>query len=645
MKKTLLAFTALIFAVTSSYACTNYLITKGASTDGSTMISYAADSHVLYGELYHWSAGTWPEGSMLDVYEWDTGKFLGKIKQAPVTYNVVGNMNEWQVAIGETTYTGLSVLGDQPGAVVDYGSLMYIALQRSKSAREAIKIMTTLLEEYGYASTGESFSISDPNEVWIMELIGKGRTYLITDKSLESLEQKGFSSSEIRKLKKMKGDDFFREKEFKEKIIELLGKETAEMKYDKILDAAESTEKGAVWVARLVPDGYVCGHANQARITTFPLQDDATSISSANIDDIFNPEVTTVYAKDVISFAREKGLYEGDDKKFSFSDVYAPVGFGGARFCEIRVWTMFNSVKDGMDQYWDYVKGNIEHPVEHVEGEPVKPENYASNRMPLWIKPDKKVSVHDMMMFMRDHLEGTELDMRNDIGAGAFNMPYRWRPLYWQVDSVQYCNERATATQQTGFSFVTQSRNWLPNPIGGIFWFGVDDAASSVYVPMYCGITKVPESFARGNGTMMKWSDDAAFWVFNQVSNFAYTRYRIIHPEIDSLQHKLEMQFINFTPAVDLGAEELYNQNKDLAIEFLTDYSCTQGNNVVATWKEFYQYLFMKYMDGNIKTPREVPEGYKYYNPTLNQPGYGEKWYKLIVEKTGDQFKVIGGGH
>ncbi len=580
MKKTIVLFLTSFILSGGVFACTNYLITKGASTDGSTMISYAADSHVLYGELYHWPAAKYPEGAMMSVYEWDTGKFLGKIKQARETYNVVGNMNEYQVSIGETTYGGLSVLQGQEG-MMDYGNMMFIALQRSKSAREAIKVMAELVEEYGYVSHGESLSIADPDEVWIMEMIGKGKG-----------------------------------------------------------------EKGAVWVARRVPDGYVCSHANQARITTFPLDNKKNSISSENLDEIYNPEIECVYAYDVISFAREKGLYEGKEKDFSFSDVYAPVDFGGARFCEIRVWTMFNKVKDGMDEYWEYVKGNVEHNTEHIEGEPITPDNYATNRIPLWIKPDKKVSVHDMMMFMRDHLEGTELDMRNDVGAGPFKCPYRWRPLYWEVDSVKYCNERATATQQTGFSFVAQARNWLPDPIGGIFWFGVDDAASSVYVPMYCGIKKVPESYEKGNGGMMEWSDNSAFWAFNQVSNFVYTRYNMIHPEVDSLQNELETMFIDFTPAIDLGAEELYNQNKELALEYITQYSCNQGNYVVRKWKDFYKYLFMKYMDGNVKKPRKVPEGYKYVNPNLKQPGYGEEWYRLIIEKTGDKFKVIGdGGH
>ncbi len=576
-----IAVLTLILSVhNSANACTNYLITKGASVDGSTMISYAADSHVLYGELYHWPAGTWPEGTMMDVYEWDTGKFLGQIEQAPVTYNVVGNMNEHQVAIGETTYGGLDTLAKQSGAIVDYGSLIYITLQRAKSAREAIKIMHELVSRYGYYSSGESFSISDKNEVWIMDLIGKGE----------------------------------------------LG-------------------KGAVWVARLIPDGYVSGHANQARITTFPLEKEKNSISSKNIDKIFDEGIECVYAEDVISFAKEHGLYKGKDKDFSFSDVYAPVGFGGARFCEIRVWTMFNKVAPGMDKYWDYVKGDITHPKPHKKGEPVTPENYASNRMPLWVKAEKKVSVQDMMGFMRDHLEGTELDMSQDVGAGPFGLPYRWRPLTWKVDGVAYCNERATATQQTGFSFVAQSRSWLPDAIGGIIWWGVDDASGTVYMPMYASITTIPHNFAVGNGGMMEWSETSGFWIFNQVQNFAYTRYSLIHPDVEAAQQKLESEFVDFTPAVDAGALAMYEQDKDKAVAYLTDYSNSAAEKTFKTWKNLYAQLFMKFMDGNVKTKKEIPEGYKYVNPDLKQPGYSPEKYRLIIEETGDKFKVKGSAH
>jgi len=359
MKKLCILLAVLILSGYSSqsFACTNFLVTKGASADGSTLISYAADSHVLYGELYYWPAATYEDGAMLDVYEWDTGKFLGQIKQASQTYNVVGNMNEYQVAIGETTYGGLQELGSQEGAIIDYGSLIYIALQRSKTAREALKVMTELMNDYGYYSSGESFSVSDPNEVWIFELIGKG-----------------------------------------------------------------NGQKGAVWVARLIPDGYVSAHANQARITTFPLADGKKSITFSDRDKLNNAEVETYYADDVISFARENEWFDGEDKDFSFSDTYAPVSFGGARFCEVRVWSFFKSVKEGMDKYFDYASGH----------------NH-KNRMPLWIKPDRKIAAEDVMDYMRDHLEGTPLDMTQDIGAGPFGNPYRWRPLTWEVDGTKYC--------------------------------------------------------------------------------------------------------------------------------------------------------------------------------------------------------------
>ena len=571
--------TFLLF-VQRSPACTNYLITRGASVDGSTMISYAADSHVLYGELYHWPARTWPPGSMLDVYEWDTGKLLGEIKQAPSTFNVVGNMNEHQLAIGETTFGGLEQLETQTGAILDYGSLIYITLQRAKNAREAIKFMHELVSTYGYYSSGESFSIADKNEVWILELIGKGEG-----------------------------------------------------------------EKGAVWVALKIPDGYVSGHANQARITTFPLDSENNSISTKDIARIFDENIECVYAEDVISFAKTKGLYQGDDKQFSFSDVYAPVDFGGARFCEMRVWTMFNKVAEGMDQHWDYAKGQVRHSEPHVKGQPMTPANYASNRMPLWIKPDRKVSVQDMFVFMRDHLEGTELDMSKDPGAGPFGAPYRWRPLTWQVDGVKYCNERATATQQTGFSFVSQSRNWLPDAVGGIHWWGVDDASGTVYMPFYCCMTRAPHNFATGNGSLMEWSDTSGFWVFNQVQNLAYTRYRDVHPEIAAAQTKLEQEFVDATPSIDERAKYLFEKNAEEAVTFLTNYSDGTAERTFQRWKSLYAELFMKYMDGNIKTRKEIPEGYKFAIPHVEQPGYSEDKYKQIVTETGDQFKVIGDGH
>jgi len=540
------------------YACTNFLITKKASRDGSTMITYAADSHVLFGELYFYPAADYPAGTMVDIYEWDTGKYLGKIKQVAHTFSVVGNMNEHQVAIGETTYGGREELG-KPNGVIDYGSLIYTTLQRAKTAREAIKIMGDLVAEYGYASSGESFSISDANEVWIMEMIGKGEG-----------------------------------------------------------------EKGAVWVAMKIPDGYVSGHANQARITTFPLND---------------PE-NCIYSADVISFARKKTYFKGKDEEFSFSDTYAPVDFGGARFCDMRVWAMFRKVNGNMEKYKDYASGNIEHGTKFADGKP-STNGYATNRMPLWIKPDRKIGLDEVMDFMRDHLEGTEFDMSQDVGAGPYGCPYRWRPMTYQVDGQGYCHERTTATQQTGFSFVAQSRSWLPNPIGGILWFGVDDAASTVYSPMYCGMTKVPESFAVGNGDMMTFSFDAAFWVFNMVSNYAYTRYSYIGPEIRAKQVELENKYMDEVPAIDKKATELYATNPKEALAYLTDYSVKQGNATTAQWQDLYKYLFTKYMDGNIK--EKDPNN---RNPKLVQPGYSKDYYRRISETTGDKLKVKGAaGH
>jgi len=578
MKK--LKFIALIGVITYvsgvffyAQACTNFLVTKGASKDGSTFITYAADSHTLYGELYYRPAKDYPAGSMMDIYEWDTGKPLGKIKQVLHTYSVVGNMNEYQVAIGETTYTGREELQDTT-AIIDYGSLMYLALQRSKTAREAIKVMGELVAEYGYYSTGESMSISDPNEVWIFEIIGKG--------SPVKADSKLYS-------------------------------------------------KGAVWVARRIPDGYISGHANHARITTFPLEDGITSISSKNLSKIFLPSVETVYAYDVITFARQKNLFTGKDAEFDFSGTYAPLDFSGARFSEARVWAGFNKVCKDMVNYIDYAKG----------------ENL-TNRMPLWVKPDQKLSLQDVIGMMRDHYEGTPLDMNKDLGAGPYESGYRWRPLTWKVDGVTYLNERAISTQQTGFSFVAQSRSWLPNPIGGIFWFGVDDSYTSVYMPMYCGINKIPANFAVGNGSMLKYSPTSAFWVFNQVSNFCYTRYNVIIKDVLKVQQELENGFVIQTATFDKNAEKVYKTNKAKAIAMITDFSNKQGSITFTKWKELYEYLLVKYIDGNIKKEKDGKFQYNGYTQPAypEQPGYPEWYLKKIVEQTGDKLKVKGAvGH
>ncbi|MEN8118098.1 MAG: C69 family dipeptidase [Bacteroidota bacterium] len=552
----LLAF--FIFNQQVSNGCTNFLISKGASVDGSTMITYAADSHTLFGELYYQPAQDHPEGAMRDIYEWDTGKYLGQIPQPAHTYSVIGNMNEFQLAIGETTYGGRAELSSQTGAIMDYGSLIYVTLQRAKTAREAIEVMTDLVAEFGYYSSGESFSISDPEEVWILELIGKGEG-----------------------------------------------------------------EKGAVWVAQRIPDGFISGHANQARITNFPL----------------NNSKNCVYSTDVISFAREKGWYNGTNKNFSFSDVYAPVDFGGARFCDARVWAGFNKVASGMETYTEYAKGLIEHGGDN---------NFPVNRMPLWVKPDKQLSVQDVMGMMRDHFEGTDLDMTKDLGAGPFKLPYRWRGLTWEVDSVAYCNERAISTQQTGFSFVTQSRNWLPDPIGGILWFGVDDASSTCYAPMYCGINEIPECFEVGNGDMLTYSETSAFWAFNQVTNFTYLRYSYMIQDVQLIQKELEDKFVAYVPVIDKAAETLYNTvSEEKARKFITEYSVNEANNMTKRWKELGQYLLVKYLDGNIKREKDG----KFERTETGMPvgpifaGYPDWWYKAIVNSTGDHFKVIGESH
>lgn len=546
-----LAITGII--AQTAEACTNFLVTKGASTDGSNMITYAADSHTLFGELYRWPAADYAEGTMLDIYEWDTGKFLGQIPQVAHTYSVVGNMNEHQLAIAETTFGGRKELSKQEGAIMDYGSLIYVTLQRAKNAREAIDIMAQLVSDYGYYSSGESFSISDEDEVWIMELIGKGQG-----------------------------------------------------------------EKGAVWVARRIPDGYVSGHANQARITQFPLND------SENC----------VYSKDVISFARENGWFNGKNKDFSFSDTYAPVDFGGARFCDARVWAGFNRIADKMDKYTDYALGKVEYG-EH---------DYATNRMPLWVKPNEKLSPKDVMELMRDHYEGTPMDMTKGIGAGPHELPYRWRPMTWEVDSVSYCHERAISTQQTGFSFVAQSRSGYPSQIGGILWFGVDDAYTTLYMPIYCGVTETPECLRVGNGDMVTYSQTSAFWVFNAVTNWTYFRYKDIIKDVRKVQTEMEGKYLAMTPAIDQAALTLWsNGQKDLALEFLTDYSCNTANNATQSWREFGQFLLVKYKDGNIMKEEDGKFIRSKWNMPVSpdQPRYSDDWYRAIVEDEGDIRKVI----
>jgi dipeptidase len=529
----------------AGHACTNYLISKGASADGSTMITYSADSHELYGYLNFIPAGEHIAGTWIDVYDGDSGKYLGKIRQVQRTYQVVGLMNEYQVAVGETTFGGREGLMD-PKAVVDYGSLMNLALQRARTAREALQVMTTLVEEYGYASEGESFSVSDPSEVWILEMIAKG-----------------------------------------------------------------PDRKGAVWVARMVPDGYVCGHANQPRIRQFPWQ---------KANHFLDKKQTTFHAADVISFAREKGFFKGADSEFSFADAYAPADFGARRFCDGRVWEFFRRVTPDskqMDAFKDWALG-------------IKPD---AAPMPLFIKPDKKVSARDVMELMRDHFEGSDMDMTKDIGAGPFVLPYRWRPMTWKVDKEakeEYFFERAVSTQQTGFSFVAQSRSWLPNPIGGVFWFGLDDTFSTVYAPMYCGIRQVPASYAKDAGDFSRFSWDSAFWVFNFVANTAYSRYCDMIQDIQPVQRELEGKFFAGQPEIESAALELFKRSPELARDHLTAYSVSEGDAVVRRWKKLGEFLIWKYLDGNVRDG----QGH------VTHPPYPKEWYQRIIQETGDRFKV-----
>lgn len=578
MKKNfLLTLLISLLTISATMACTNFIVTKGASKDGSCFLTYAADSHTLYGELYYRPAMDYPAGAMMDVVEWDTGKLLGQIPQVAHTYSVVGNMNEWQLAIGETTFGGIEKLEHGQG-LIDYGSLIYIALQRSKNAREAIKVIAELMATYGYASEGESFSIVDPNEAWIMELIGKG-----------------------------------------EKIFDKKGVD-------------KNWSNGAVWVARRIPDGYICGHANQARISTFPIRDGKKSITSNELSKIFNPEVETVYSAEIVDFAKAAGLYPKDGKPadFSFCDAFAPINFGAARGCEARVWSAFNRINhEQMAQYEDYARGeNLNH------------------RMPLWIKPamKEKIDVQFMMYLMRDHYEGTSMDMTKDLGAGPFACPYRWRPMNWSYNGKEYVHERATATQQTGFSFVAQCRNWLPNAFGGILWFGVDDAASCCYIPVFCGINQIPEQYAEGNGSMVEFSNTAAFWTFTKVSNFAYSRYSDMIKHINEKQAYWEGKFVSeITNSSELW-KNTYNENPEKFRMVINEYTNKAAKEVCEDWNDLFIYLLVKYNDGNVK--KEENGKFKVTDAKVPQcefplqPKYPEQWYKMIVDDCGKNIEA-----
>ncbi len=552
MKKTIL----IVLLAMSGYAmaCTNLIVSKGASMDGSTYITYAADSHTRYGQLRYCAAADHQPGEMLKLYNYGSQKLQIEIAQPAHTYQVVGFINEHQLAIGETTWGGRAELEHGTGKGIDYGNLIYVTLQRARNCREAIKVMHELVSTYGYSDGGESFSLADPDEVWIYEIINKG------------------------------------------------------------------DERGAVWVARRVPDGYISGHANQARITTFPQEGKKVrnSISSKHIGKIFDKEVECVYSDDVASFARKRGWFTGKDDDFSFADTYNPLTFSGLRACEARVYSMFRRVADGMERYEAYAMGDAN-----------------AERLPLWVKPSRKLGTADCMALMRDHFEGTPMDMTHDVGAGPFHCPYRWRPMDFEVDGKEYIHERAISTQQTGFSFVAQCRSWLPSKLGGVIWFGVDDTYSTVYCPIYCGVTQVPVCFEEGNGSMSQYSETAAFWLFNRVSNFCYLRYDSMIVDVRRVQDELEHDFLADEAAH--SSRWAQEDNERRLVGELNRFSNRQAEKMMRRWKELDQLLLIKYIDGNIK---HVKDGKIETTPTgvvrfPQQPPYPEWFLRQIVDDHG----------
>ena len=584
-----LVATAALLGSMEARPCTNIIISRGASQDGSVLVSYAADSHTLYGELYYKPARDWKSGTSIQIYDWDTNKPLGVIDQVPHTFQTVGNMNEFQVIITETTWGGRPELEDRTGGI-DYGSLIYIALQRSRTAREAIDVIVNLANEYGYASEGETFSIADKNEAWIMELIGKGTN----------------------------------------------------------LRNGVNTQKGIVWVAMRVPDGAICAHANQARIGKFPLND---------------PE-NCIYAPDVISFARRKGYFEGQDSDFSFKKAYCPADFGTVRGCDARVWSAFNILSDGWFSFYDE-KGNA------VTRDAYTYLDYVMGRdleadMPLFIFPRRKAGVKEVADAMRDHYEGTPMDMTQDIGAGGNALPYRWRPMEFSVDGKTYVNERAIATQQTGFWMVGQARNYVPDVVGGILWFGTDDAATSYLTPIYTSITEVPECFRQGNGDRLHYSPTSSFWLNNRISNACYKMYNQMAPYVRSRVDAFERDQVEHrTHTVDSMAVVMYNQvavklqkklesrhdvmvsSKPFAkiVNYVTEYSVHTAQEQFAKWQNLEVELLVKFMDGNV-VPQDqdgkfIHAKYSEGMPAkVEQPGYTDLWKETVAQEHGSVIQV-----
>ena len=578
-----------LLAATEGNTCTNVIVSRGASMDGSVLVSYAADSHYLFGELYFHPAQDWKMGEVLKIYDWDTNRYLGDIDQVEHTYQTVGNMNEHQLIITETTWGGRPELEDKKGGI-DYGSLIYITLQRAKTAREAIDIIVKLANEYGYASEGETFSIADKNEAWIMELVGKGMN--------------------------MRNN--------------------------------VNMNKGIVWVAMRVPDGAICAHANQARIGKFPLND---------------PD-NCLYAPDVISFARRKGYFDGADSEFSFKKAYCPADFGTVRGCDARAWSAFNILTNGWFSFYDEdgnaVTRDAYSYLDYVMGENLEGD------FPLFVYPRKKISVKDVADVMRDHFEGTPMDMTQDIGAGGNALPYRWRPMEFQVEDHSYVNERAIATQQTGFWMVGQARNYVPDVVGGILWFGTDDAATSYLTPIYTSITKVPECFRVGNGDLLHYSATSSFWMNNRISNACYKMYNVMAPYVRAKADAFELdQVYRKTHSVDSMAVVMYNEvaikmQKKLSskgdvmisrkpfeklVKYLTDYSVNTAQQQFLAWTKLEEELLVKFMDGNVK-PQNEDGSFKHSEysqgipESVEWPGYTELWKQTVAQEHGEIIRV-----
>lgn len=537
---------AMLGSASEAEACSNFIVGKKASVDGSVMCSYSADDYGMFQYLCHYPAAKHAKGEMRKIFDWDSNKYHGEIPEAAETYNVIGNINEWQVTIGETTYGGREEMVDSTG-IMDYGSLIYVALQRSKSAREAIKVMTTLANTYGYNSGGETFTICDPNEAWIMEMMGKG-----------------------------------------------------------------AGSKGAVWVALRIPDDAICAHANQSRIGKFNMKD----------------KKNVMYAKDVVSFARSKGWFKGKDADFSWKMAYAKPDFSGRRFCDARAWAMLNHFYD-MSPYLDWALGK----------------NPDAQDMPLWVVPNKKVSVKDVENVMRDHYEGTPLSVADgsDIGGGIWEMPYRPTPLMYKVDGKQYFNERPVSTQQSGFVFVSQMRSWLPREIGGVFWFANDDANMAAFTPVYCSMTERPECYNTPGVDAVHFSKKNAYWVCNMTSNMVYPRYSLMFPTLKEVRDSLDNSYFAAQAGVEKKAQELYAQNPQAAVKYLNDYSVEKAQQMLGRWNQLFEFMVVKYNDMIIKptdkngTFKKTPYG---LGATPVRPGYPEKFAKQLVKQSGDKFLV-----